>query len=174
MHVFVVREQLSKDIQLVPRTSLTFIVDLALNIHKALKLELAACARHGHVVLLGFRILICLELSISVTDSFEFLARAPLSLRLLQVTIPRLQRMRGRLAELVANDAVDGRLRSVGLAVREVVAGQRSSAPDLLPQGGGMISDSSVMFQPELGAHDGVRDTLDNLFLVELLEVAGR
>ena len=82
--------------------------------------------------------------------------------------------MRGRLAEFVADDAVDGRLRSVGLTIREIFGGQRGSAANLFPQAGGMISNSSVMLQSELGAHDRVCHALDNLFLVERFEVARR
>lgn len=104
--------------------SLTFIVDLAFNIHKALKLEVATRICHTHASLLRSRELVSLKLSISVTDSLELLAGALHNLGVLQVAISRLQRIRGIFTEVVANDTVDGRLGSVSLTVREVVGGQ--------------------------------------------------
>ena len=91
----------------------------------------------------------------------------------LQVAISSLQRMRGRLAELVADDTVDWCLGSVGFAVREVLGGERGTTADLLPKRSSMICHAGIVIQSELGAHDGVGDALDNLFLVERFEVAG-
>ena len=126
------------------------MVDLAFNVLKPAKLEVVAPHAKGletRVVLLG-HVLVSLQLRLGVANLI--LGAPQLRPELLDLLVARLQRLRRVFTEVVANDSVDRRLRSVRLTKGKAVRWQTDAALFLVRGHSDVRADPGLILGLEL------------------------